>query len=400
MRRAPQERLTLPGPLELLGALPWIAFAIAVPLLLRFRPRLGSHPPADGADAPFVSIIVPARDEAANISACVATLTNTEYPNREIIVVDDGSRDGTTDIARILAARSGGAIRLVEGEPLPDGWLGKCWACWQGYGLARGELLCFTDADTRHDDELLGRAVGALAATGADLVSVLPRQLMESFWERVVLPHIFTILSLRYRDLARINRSRNPRDVIANGQFILVRREAYERVDGHRALRGEVVEDLRLAQRIVEEGGTVYLAHAADLIETRMYRSLGGIVEGWSKNLARGARRTVDPWLRPAIPWLLGTATIAFWAVPPALFVASLVLPLRAGLGSWAMTVTFVSLLFWSYMHVRLRIPLLHALLFPLGGLLAGAIFLRSAVLGQRIQWKGRTYQVSPDPPG
>ena len=390
----------MPGLPELLGALPWIAFAIAVPLVLRFRPRLASHPPVTSSDAPPVSIIVPARDEAQNISACVATLTNTAYPNREIIVVDDGSRDGTTDIARILAARSGGAIRLIEGAPLPEGWMGKCWACWQGYGLASGELLCFTDADTRHDDELLGRAVGALQTTGADLVSVLPRQLMESFWERVVLPHIFTILSLRYRDLARINRSRNPRDVIANGQFILVRREAYERVGGHAALRAEVVEDMHLAQRIVGQGGKVYLAHAADLIETRMYRSLGGIVEGWSKNLARGSRRTVDPWLRPAIPWLLGAATIAFWAVPPALFAASLVLPLRAGLGIWAMTVTFFSLLFWGYINVRLRIPLFHALLFPLGGLVAGVLFLRSAALGQRIHWKGRTYQVGPDPPG
>jgi chlorobactene glucosyltransferase len=381
------------------GALPWIAFALVVPLLLRFRPRLDRHPPPQD-DGPLVSIIVPARNEAENISTCVATLMNTCYPNREIIVVDDGSLDGTTDIARILAGRSAGAIHLVEGEPLPDGWIGKCWACWQGYRIARGELLCFTDADTRHDDDLLGHAVGALTATGADLVSVLPHQVMESFWERVVLPHIFTILSLRYRDLARVNRTRNPRDVIANGQFILIRRAAYERVGGHRALRQEVVEDLRLAQRVLEEGGRVYLAHAANLMETRMYRSLRGIVEGWSKNLARGARRTVDPWLGPAIPWILGLGILAFWTVPPALFLASLVLPGMGGIRSWALLVTFVSLLFWAYMNVRLRVPPLHAVFFPLGGLVAGALFLRSAVRGEQIRWKGRTYRLGEDRPG
>src|SRR5690606_20865796 len=191
--------LNVPGPADVAAALPWIAFALVVPLLLRFRPRLDRHPPPPSDARPLVSIIVPARNEAENIGTCVATLVNTSYPQREIIVVDDGSTDGTTDIARLLAARSAGAIRLVEGEPLPDGWMGKCWACWQGYEVARGELLCFTDADTRHDDDLLGHAVGALTGTGADLVSVLPRQLMESFWERVVLPHIFTMISLRYR---------------------------------------------------------------------------------------------------------------------------------------------------------------------------------------------------------
>ncbi|MGH7504075.1 MAG: glycosyltransferase, partial [Longimicrobiales bacterium] len=384
--------LSMPAALELLAMVPWILFAVAVPFLIRLRPRLdGSSPPQPG-EAPLVSVIVPARNEAANIGACVASLLTSVYPRFEIIVVDDGSIDGTTDIARILAERSHGAIRLIEGEPLPAGWLGKCWACWQGYLAARGELLVFTDADTRHDEDLLGHAVGALRGTGAGLVSVFPRQLMQSFWERVILPHIFTMISLRYRDPRRINRTRNARDVIANGQFILIGRDVYEGIGGHRALSGEVVEDLRLAQSVVAHGRRVYLAHAEDLIETRMYRSLGGIVEGWSKNLAAGARATVDPWLRPVLPWLLGGLMIGFWTLPPALLAASLFATVDPGTVLWAATVTAVSLVFWTFMHARLRISLLHAAFFPLGGLLAGALFLGSALGGQRIRWKGRSY--------
>jgi chlorobactene glucosyltransferase len=384
----------MPGPIELLWALPWILFAAIAPLVVRWRPRLADSPPPPRHDAPLVSIIVPARNEAENISACIATLTNTLYPNREIIVVDDGSEDGTTDIARILAARSNGAIRLIEGAPLPDGWLGKCWACWQGYQAARGQLLLFTDADTRHDDELLGRAVGALARPGVELVTTLPRQLMESFWERVVLPHIFTLLALRYRDPRRVNRARNPRDVLANGQFILMRRATYEALGGHEAVRGEVVEDVRLAQRVVRAGGRIYLAHAADLMETRMYRSLDAIIEGWSKNLAQGIRGTVTPALQLPLPWIVGVLTIGFWTVPPLLFMLSLLTPLSANVGSWAMTATFVSFAFWAYIHARMGVPIRHALFFPLGAFIAGALFLRSALQGRRVRWKGRTYDI------
>jgi chlorobactene glucosyltransferase len=390
----------MPGTIVLLAALPWIAFALAVPLLLRWRPRLAENPPPDPHDAPLVSIIVPARNEAENISACIATLMNTAYPHREIIVVDDGSVDGTTDIARILAARSGGAIRLVEGAPLPAGWLGKCWACWQGYQVARGDLLLFTDADTRHDDELLGHAVGAFRHPGVGLVSTMPRQLMEGFWERVVLPHIFTMLALRYRDARRINRTSNPRQVLANGQFILMPRAVYDAVGGHSAVRGDVVEDLRLAQRVVANGQRIYLAHAEDLMDTRMYRSLGAIVEGWSKNLAIGMRGTVAPWLQPALPWLVGLLTIAFWTVPPAVLALSLFAPVGPAVASWALTTCVVSLAFWTYIDARMRVPLLHAAFFPLGGLIAGGLFLRSAAKGQRIRWKGRSYDLEADAAG
>ena len=284
----------------LLATLPWIAFLGFIPLLYRRRPRLRDYGPA--TDGPLVSIVVPARNEASHIVWCLRTLLRTRYRNYEVIVVDDRSEDGTGEILSALVERGVENVRVVTGEALPEGWFGKPWACWQGYRHARGELLLFTDADTRHEPDLLGHAVAAMEAAGVDLVTVLPRQVLASFWERLVMPQFLVAIMLRYGSARRIGRARNPLDVIANGQFILMRREAYEAIGGHEGVRGEVAEDLRLAQRTVAAGRRMLIAHAEELMSTRMYASLREILDGWSKNVATGGRQTVPRWLRPALP--------------------------------------------------------------------------------------------------
>jgi chlorobactene glucosyltransferase len=251
-------------------------------------------------------------------------------------------------------------------------------------------MILFTDADTRHRPRLLEFAVGAALRTGADLVTVLPRQLMLSFWERMILPHIFIAILIRYRDLGRMNRSRNPRDVIANGQFILFRRASYEAVGGHEAVRGEIVEDLQLAQRVVASGRRLFAAHAEDLMATRMYYSFRGIVEGWSKNLASASRQTVPAWLRPALPWLIGLAMLAAWVVPPATFVTSAIL---GSANRWSAIASAATLVFWFTSYRRFRVPPGYAAVFPVGAVIAAALFFRSAALRGRVTWKGRTYE-------
>lgn len=382
----------MPDGMELLAAAPWLLAAVLLPILMHRRWPLRRFRPPHPDDAPLVSIIVPARNEAVNISACVATLLDTTYPNYEVIVVDDESVDGTADIARLIAARSGGRLRLLDGAPVPEGWFGKSWACAQGARDARGTLLLFTDADTRHDDELLGHAVGALDDLGAELVSVLPRQRMETFWERVVLPIIFTTISTRYFDLERLSRTKRPRAVIANGQFMLFRREAYERLGGHQAVRAEVAEDLCLAQAVVAGGGRMALAHADDMMETRMYRSLAGIVEGWTKNLALGSGNAVGPTLAPLAPWVIGSLVIAMWTAPPVLLVLSLFGVFGDFVLGWSLAATVASLACWLIVNLELGVPPLVTLFYPLGGLLVGALFFRSARRGTRIQWRGREY--------
>ena len=386
----------MPNAAQLLLALPWIALVLITPVMLLRRPRLSSFAPAADEELPLVSIIVPARNEATNISICLASLLNSLYPRFEILVVNDDSIDGTDDIVRILADHSDGRVRLVQGQPLPEGWLGKPWACWQGYREARGELLLFTDADTRHEDMLLSRAVAALRKRDAHMVSVMPRQLMIGFWERLILPHIFALITLRYLPLERVNRTRNPRNVIANGQFILIRRDAYEEIGGHEALRDEVVEDQRIAQRLVSAGRRIFIAHAESMMETRMYRSLRGIIEGWTKNLAIGSRRAAPAPIAPAVPWLAALFLTAFWVLPPVVLLMSLTTGFNGLVRGWSLAVTAISLLFWLVAHAIQRVPLLYAAAYPVGAGFAAWLFLRSALRGPRVAWKGREYRVSP----
>jgi chlorobactene glucosyltransferase len=376
---------------QILFALPWIAAALIAPALIRRRPRLADNPQPPAENRPFVSVIIPARNEADNITGIVATLLSSEYGRYEIILVDDRSTDGTTEIARRLAANHPDRIRWVEGATLPSGWMGKCWACWQGYQHATGDVLVFSDADTRHHPSLLAHAVGALQRHKADLVSAFPRQLMFTFWERVIQPQVFTAIMLRYRDGERINRSRNPRNVIANGQFIAFPRTSYEAIGGHESVRAEVVEDLSLAQRVVIKGGHIHIAWADDLIATRMYRTLRAIVEGWSKNLARASRHTVAPWLRPFLPWLVAFFLLAFWAAPPLALLSALFLPPAPPVG-WSATATLSSIVFWLIMHRMLRISPSTAFLYPLGAIVTAGLFIRSTLLGEAITWKGRRY--------
>ena len=174
-----------------------------LPRLASNRPNLADSPPLLG---PRVSIIIPARNEADSIEAVVRSILASSYRPFELLIVDDRSTDATATIVERLAAEDD-RVRHIRGEPLPAGWFGKPWACFQGYREATGDLLLFTDADTTHEPELLARAVGALRAESAGLLTVSPRQLCETFWERVVMPQIWLLLGIRYHP-SRVNARR------------------------------------------------------------------------------------------------------------------------------------------------------------------------------------------------
>jgi chlorobactene glucosyltransferase len=378
--------------------LPWVGVILFLAFVARVPREL---PPATArASAPRVSVIVPARNEALNIGTCVRSLAGSTYPSFEVIVVDDGSEDDTADIVRMVDHGNAVEVRVVPAGELPPGWLGKPWACWRGASEAKGELLLFTDADTRHAPDLLARAVAGQEEEKADLLTVVGDQLMESPWERLVQPQIFMMMLFRFPDLDRTARSSSWRDAIANGQYLLFRRDAYEAVGGHAAVRQEVAEDLALAQRVKRSGLRLRIRGAPDALATRMYRSLSELVDGWSKNLYVGGLQTLPPWLRPVTAPLSLAAGIALWVAPPVALVLAL-----AGIGGapllvWSATASALGLVVWSVFLREMDVPLGYALLYPLAAGAGAYIFARSWARGRRVEWKGRRYTLPPSEGG
>lgn len=383
-----------------------LAFTLAVLAVLpifvvvwRFRHTvsLDAYAVRAGADAPVVSVIIPARNEAHNIERCVRSVLGSVYAPLEVIVVDDHSTDGTGAIVRGIATEpaSAGRVRVIDAPPLPAGWFGKQWACHSGAAVARGSLFCFTDADTVHGPELLARSVTALEQRGASLFTIAGRQEMVTFWEKVVQPVVFSILLSRYGGLETMSESTDPIDKIANGQFLLVRRDHYERLGGHESVRGHVAEDLRLAQRFTEAGLGAHMVLARDHMSTRMYTSLGEIRRGWGKNVYAAGRDTLrlGPVGRRVLPWVFPIP-----ALLPVVPVVILVLAVSGVLGDGALlfgaVVTGVSLVYWMSVYGFSQLSPLWALAYPLGCLVFAGICAEAAMRGMRVGWKGRTYDM------
>lgn len=374
---------------SLAPAVPWLAPYASLIRLARHAPDLTRAPaPLTG---PLVSIIIPARNESGTIDTVVESVLRSTYAPFEVLVVDDRSTDDTAARVTALATRDA-RVRLIEGAALPSGWYGKPWACVQGARAARGDLLLFTDADTRHEPALLAHAMGGMEESAADLLTVSPQQVCVTFWERVVMPQMWLLLGLRFHPRV-VNRARRASDVIANGQFILVRREAYERIGTHESVRGEVAEDLAIAQTFFRHGLRVHFAFAESLMETRMYESLPHLIEGWSKNVYLGGRRSFpdEPVRRALVP--LGLVLVMlFWLLPPIALMAALAGVVPSLLPASAVA-TLLSITFWMLMSFGMRVPVQYAFAYPLGAAMVLFIVLRSTWRGgRRVEWRGRIY--------
>jgi chlorobactene glucosyltransferase len=195
---------------------------------------------------PRVSVLVPARNEERNVEACVTSLLNQDYPDFEVIVLDDHSSDSTLSILASLAGKNK-QLQIIEGRPLPNGWLGKHWACHQLDRAATGELILFVDADTHSTPDMLRDSVSAMLAEGADLVTAFPREEVVTWSERLLVPvigfGIFTFIPIRLVQklhLATLS--------VTIGQFMLFRRTAYDAVGGYEAVQSEIVDDMVLGR--------------------------------------------------------------------------------------------------------------------------------------------------------
>ncbi len=346
-------------------------------------PALDPAAPAAPGPRPKVSVVIAARNEELDLPSCLDDLLAQDHPDLEIIVVDGASTDRTREVALARAPQ----VRLIEEPPLPQGWVGKNWACDVGYRASSGEWILFTDADMRYQPTTVRASVEWAEREQADLATLAPTLVATGFWERVVLP-FYAQMVLTYFRTPRVNLPRS-RAAMANGQFTLVRREAYERVGGHSGIRSSVLEDVRLAQRFREAGLKLRVAWAPELLSTRMYRDRAEMFEGLLKNV-HGLRFSA------ARQGAFFAGLVAFFWLPFGVLPLGILwgLPLLA---LWGGVLIFA--LFAKHVALAhgLRMGAAWGLTFPIAVGFYLVLLATSIGRGLRrrpLEWKGRTYAI------
>ncbi len=379
-------------PLWLYFEISVVAFAACLVLISlsnwRVLRRLDRYRPA--GRLPRVSVLVPARNEEANIGDCVRSLLAQDYPDFEVVVLNDGSTDRTGEIlAACLAGWGAGPARLrvLAGADLPEGWTGKHWACQQLAEASDGELILFTDADTRHGPRSLRHGVAALEAEGADLLTAIPHEETGTWAERLAVPVVpWSILT--FLPLAIAYRLPHASLSATIGQYMLFRRSAYTQIGGHKAVRGDPVDDMALGRRIKAQGFRWRLADATRDVRCRMYRNAGQVFEGFSKNLFATFGNRLLPFI--AVWAWLSIVTLLPIGVLFARLLGAPVPALDAGIALLGVALGLAS---WGLCHRRFGFPAYLVPLYPFTILLALFIAFRSIALVRRgrTTWKGRT---------
>lgn len=357
-----------------------------------------AEPPA-AADAPRVSILVPARNEALNIAPCVRSLLAQDYPNCELLVLDDHSTDGTAEILRGFGLSEAGECgRVLNGAPLPPEWTGKGWACHQLAAQATGEILFFTDADTEHAPGTVSAAVACAQRNRADLVSAWPRLVTVTWGEQLIIPMILLLAMVLYPHwlvlflqkhphlAARLPRRAQRTLGAANGQFMFFTRACYDRIGGHAGVHDHVVEDVALGRAVASrmgEGMRLFNCESLRFSTCRMYRSFGETWAGFTKNIRPAFETSLAGFLA------LGAWQLCGYLLP---FVFAFCTP-RPLIFAQVGIIYLIRIL----LTVRFRTSWLSCALHPIGETLALAIGLNSWRRSARggVSWKGRTYQVS-----
>ncbi len=345
--------------------------------------RMSRYSRAKGG--PSISVLIPARNEESNIGPCVQSVLSQDYPSFEVIVLDDGSSDGTHRILSDIA-RTDGRLRIVRGEPLPAGWLGKNWACHQLSQMASGELLLFVDADTRLKPDGLCSTAGAMQDTKADHLSALPAEEVVSWGERFIVPvmhwSIFCFVPLVLAYVFRI-----PALSTSNGQFMCFTRTAYDKFGGHAAVRNSVVEDKAISRLVTQKRLKWRLLDGTGIVSCRMYRSSREASQGMIKNLFPFFGYNVPLFVFVWV-WLV----VVFWQPIVALILLALgIVQLDANI-VFGFVAIGMSLLVWGIFYRRFRFPLYLTVLYPVTQIVISSVAMASMMRSLRgtTSWKGR----------
>ena len=336
---------------------------------------------------PRVSVLIPARNEERNLQACLDSVRALDWPDLEILLIDDRSTDGTPRIAAD-AASADPRVRVLGGSDLPPGWMGKSWALHQAQAQATGEWLLFLDADVTVDPRALKQTWDWAVANGARMVSGYGFLVLATFWEKVIMPVIGGMI-VGANPLDEVNDPDHER-VVCNGQFILISREAYGAIGGHEAVKGEIIDDMALARTAKEKRIAYRMLFCRELFRTRMYTSFREIWAGWRKNLfaALGYRWQVAIGVVIFVMWTALLPVVAMFALilhrGPSFVLAAVATSLMLGYRIYASRIFDQPWgLFWTH---------------PLGALITAGIFLESAFRGLTrgtVEWKGRAYGAS-----
>ena len=355
-------------------------------LLAAQMPRLDPAAPASSLPSlPRVSVVIAARNEELDLPATLDDLLAQDYPDLEIIVVEDSSTDRTGEVIDARAPR----VRRVHPAPLPTGWVGKNWACWNGAHAATGEWILFEDADVRTHPAAVRTALAWAEREHADLASIAPAVDMQGFWERLVLPFYIQVV-LTYFRAPHVNRKRS-RSAMANGQFWLTPRTVYDAMGGHGAVRSIVLEDVAIARRYRAAGRTLRFAWAPQLAQTRMYRNRPEMFEGLLKNV-HGTEFSAAR-LVASIAGLVGFFLLPLGLLPFALLTGSFGLTLLGGFLYFA--------LFGKHVVFARSVgaPAVYGLLYPVAVGYYVVLLVTSLARGLRrrtVAWKGRSYPMGP----
>ncbi len=359
-----------------------VLLIISLTNLRNFR-KLGNYPSPD--HYPFVSILVPARNEEGKISSCINSLLAQNYPDFEIIVLLDHSKDRTENILQEIAAKNK-RLRILTGKPLPSVWLGKHWACHQLAQAAKGELLLFTDADTVHKPDSLRESVAAMIAENADLLTALPKEKVSSLSEKIILPLMpFGVSSILPIKIAHSVKS--PLLSITIGQFMLFKRKAYEKIGGYSAVRDNIADDMAMGRRIKANGLRLFLVDGSEYISCHMYDTYSQISEGFSKNLFSVFGCKI-------IPYILIWVFIALIFLNP---LSNLILKIAGIYVSGesiklSIAAIFLTILLFGNAYKRFNYPLIYILFYPICVSLWFIMAMNSMILTilGKTTWKGR----------
>ncbi len=334
---------------------------------------------------PRISVLIPARNEEENIGDCVRSLLGQDYPNYQVIVLNDSSTDRTGQILEELA-QADNRLKVIGGQPLPPDWLGKHWACHQLYRASDGELLLFTDADTIHSPDTLRCSAAALQTENADMLSIIPRHKLGSLAEKLIIP-IFALGVFASRPLSARFRPQNVNVLSASGKLMVFPRRSYEAIGGFEGVRQAVLDDLQLTEKVLASGMRYRLFDGTDNVSCRMYHNWTELHEGLAKNSFPACGYNVP---LSIITWLW--INFCFWEPIVALGVHKVPsYPPVLSLGLAGICIIASILLFAGY-YLRFKLPVYMVPLYAVSASLITAIAFSSMylTLSGRATWKNR----------